>query len=184
MMFMSLIQNRRSIRKFLEKKVEPEKIDLLIEAALSSPSSRGLQPLEFIFVAEDHLIEKLSRAKQHGSTFLKNAPLGIVVCGDSEKSDVWIEDSSIGCIFIQLAAESIDLASCWIQIRTRMYDDTKTAEEYIREILHIPPQLKVEALIAVGYADEEKPPRSKEELLYKKIYLDTYGTQYPKSQLP
>lgn len=45
-MFHSLIQKRRSIRKFLEKQVEAEKIDLLVEAALRAPSSRGFNPLE------------------------------------------------------------------------------------------------------------------------------------------
>ena len=49
---MSLIQKRRSIRKFLAKPVEDEKIDLLIEAALRSPSSRGFNPWEFVVVTE------------------------------------------------------------------------------------------------------------------------------------
>ena len=177
-MFMSLIRKRRSIRNFLAKQVEPEKVDLLAEAALRAPSSRGLQPWEFIFVTDHSLIEKLSRAKQYGSAFLKNAPLTIVVCADPNKSDVWIEDSSIAGTFIQLAAESLGLGNCWIQIRERMYDDTKTAQEYISEILNIPPNLRVESLIAVGYPDEEKPPRIKKELLYEKVYLNLYGKPY------
>lgn len=119
MMFMSLIQKRRSIRRFLAKQVEPEKMDLLAEAALRSPSSRGLRPWEFIFVTDRSLLEKLSRAKSYGSSHLKNAPLAIVVCADPAKCDVWIEDSSIASTFIQLAAESLGLGNCWIQIREK-----------------------------------------------------------------
>ena len=177
-MFISLIQKRRSIRKFQKKQVEAEKIDTLIEAALRSPSSMGRNPWEFIFVTDPSLLENLSKAKPHGSTFLKNAPLGIVVCADPNKSDIWVEDSSIAATFIQLAAESIGLASCWIQMRERMHDRTKTAQDYVLETLNIPPTLKVECIISVGYPDEEKPPHKKDELQYDKVYLDRYGKPY------
>ncbi len=177
-MFIPLIQKRRSIRRFLKKEVEAEKVDMLIEAALRSPSSRGLNPWEFIIVADKDLLEKLSRVKQHGSAFLKNAPLGIVVCADPDKCDVWIEDSSIASVFIHLTAESTGLGSCWIQIRERMHNESKTSEEYVSEVLSIPKNLKVESIIAVGYPDEKKPPHKKEELQYKKVYLNCYGRLY------
>ena len=81
-MFMSLIKGRRSIRKFTEREVESEKIDMLLEAALRSPSSRGFNPWHFIAVTNPNLLEKLSKAKQHGSSFLRNAPS--VACSKTE----------------------------------------------------------------------------------------------------
>jgi nitroreductase len=177
-MFISLIQKRRSIRKFLEKPVEIEKIDLLMEAALRAPSSRGLNPWEFVVVTDQALLERLSRAKQHGSAFLRNAPLGIVVCADPDQCDVWVEDASIASVFIHLAAESLRLGSCWIQIRERMHDGKKSAQEYVAETLHIPAKMRVESIIAIGYPDEKKPPRGKDELLYEKVHSDTYGRPY------
>lgn len=177
-MFIPLIQKRRSIRKFQGKQVEAGKIDLLVEAALRAPSSRGFQPCEFIVVSEKNLLDKLSRSKPHGSTFLKNAPLGIVICADPKKCDVWIEDSSIASIFIHLAAESLGLGSCWIQIRERMHNGGKTAQEYISGILAIPDGLMVESIVAVGYPDEKKPPVKKEELQYNKAFLNSYGKPY------
>ena len=179
-MVISLIQKRRSIRSFLQKPVEAGKIDLLIEAALRSPSSRGLNPWEFIVVTDKDLLEKLSRSKQHGSAFLQNAPLGIVVCADPEKCDVWIEDASIASIFIHLAAESLGLGSCWIQIRERMHDGKKSAQEYLIETLNIPAKMQVESIIAVGYPAETLPPHKKEELLFEKVHRDTYGRPYYK----
>ncbi len=177
-MFVSLVQKRRSIRKFLTKPVEDEKIDLLIEAALRSPSSRGYNPWEFIVVTERNLLEKLSNAKIHGSQFLKDAPLGIVVCADPDKCDVWIEDCSIASTFIFLAAESIGLRSCWIQIRERMHNESLSAEAYVMDVLGIAPQLKVESIIALGYPDETKPFHKKEDLQYEKIHDNQYGKLY------
>ena len=174
-MFMNLIANRRSIRRFTADKIETEKIELLKEAALRPPSSRGVNPWEFIFITDRNLLEKLSGAKPHGSTFLKDAQLGIVVCADPEKSDVWVEDASIAAIYIQLAATSLELGSCWIQIRDRMHDETQTAEVFIADVLNIPSNLKVEAMVAIGYPAESKTPHSKEELLHEKVHLNQYG---------
>jgi nitroreductase len=179
-MVMSVIQKRRSIRKFLNKPIEDEKVDLLIEAALRAPSSRGLDPWEFIVVTNGDLLEKLSQAKQQGSAFLKNAPLGIVVCADPDQCDVWIEDASIAAIFIHLAAESLGLGSCWIQIRERMHDGEKSAQAHVAETLHIPAKMRIETIIAVGYPDEKKPPHQKDELLYEKVFVDVYGRPYYK----
>jgi nitroreductase len=175
-MFLSLIQRRRSIRKYSDKPVGTEKIDALVEAALRAPSSRGFNPWEFVVVTEKGLLEKLSTAKPHGASFLKNAALGIVVCADSEKCDVWVEDASIASIFIHLAAESIGLGSCWIQIRKRMHDQTISAQAYIRSLLNIPKNLNVESIVAIGYPAEKKPPHRKEDLQYKKVHYGLYGS--------
>lgn len=177
-MFIPLIQKRRSIRRFLKRAVEIDKIDLLVEAALRAPSSRGGNPWEFIVLTERNLLGRLSRAKKHNSLFLRNAPLGIVVCADPNKCDIWVEDCAIASIFIQLAAESLGLASCWIQIRERMHNETKTAEDYVSEVLNMPKDLKVAAIIAVGYPDEIKPPHGKEDLQYEKVFFNLYGRSY------
>jgi nitroreductase len=174
-MFLSLVQKRRSIRQFLKKPVETEKIEKILEAALRAPSSRGFNPWEFVVVSDRVLLERLSRAKPHGASFLKDASLGIVVCADPEKCDVWIEDASIASIYIHLAAESMELGSCWIQIRKRMHDREKSAEQHIRELLDIPENLNIESIIAVGYPAEKKPPHPKEDLQYKKVHYDGYG---------
>ena len=117
---MELLEKRRSIRKFTDQAVEPEKIQILIEAALRSPSGRGVNPWEFIVVQDRQTLTSLSNAKQAGAGFLKGAAMGIVVCADTAKSDTIIEDASIAAIIIQLAAESLGLGSCWVQMRERM----------------------------------------------------------------
>ncbi|MCJ7593393.1 MAG: nitroreductase family protein [Desulfobacterales bacterium] len=179
-MFIPLIQKRRSIRKFSDKPVESEKIDLLVEAALRSPSSRGFNPWSFVVVTDRGMLEKLSKAKLHGSAFLKKAPLGIVVCADPEKSDVWIEDASIATIFIHLAAASLGLGSCWIQIRERMQSETKTAQSYIQEVLGLPSNIQVLAMVGIGYAAEELSPHKIGDSEYEKVRLNTFKNPYKK----
>jgi nitroreductase len=177
-MFLSLVQNRRSIRKYQDKPVESEKIDSLVEAVLRAPTSMGKNSWEFVVVTDPALLQKLSSAKPHGATFLKNAALGIVVCGIPQISDVWIEDASIASIFIHLAAASLELGSCWIQIRERKHNDTQTAEAYIAEILNLPAHIKVESIIAIGYPDERKSVHPRESLPYDKVSLNNYGVPY------
>jgi nitroreductase len=125
-------------------------------------------------------LKTLSRAKPHGSLFLQNATLGIAVCADAKKSDVWVEDASIAAIFMQLAAESLGLSSCWIQIRERMHDQTQTAEAYVSETLNIPERLKLACIVAVGYPDEKKAAHPREALQYEKVHLNRYGNFYGK----
>ena len=174
-MLVSLLQGRRSIRRYQERKIEPEKVDKLMEAALRAPTSMGHNPWEFVVVTDEAVLQGLSRAKEHGSTFIKKAPLGIVVCADPDKSDVWIEDASIASIILHLTAASLGLGSCWIQIRERMHDGTKTAEAYLAELLNLPENLKVLSMVAVGYPAEEKPGHGKETLLYGKVHRNRYS---------
>ncbi len=174
-MFFSLIKDRRSIRKYKEQEIGKDKIEKLMEAVLFSPSSKASYPCEFIFVNDKELLAKLSQSKPHGSVFLASAPLGIVVTADPAKSDVWIEDASIAATFILLAAEALGLGACWIQIRKRKYSDTIDSGEYIRNILSIPDNRCVLAMVGVGYPEETKPPRQGGGLEYDKIFFNQYG---------
>ena len=173
-MFSELIKRRRSIRKFKAAPVEKEKIDQLVEAGLRAPSSRGFNPWHFIVIQDKALLEKLSTAKPHGAGFLKNAPLGIVVCGDTSKSDVWVEDTSIASIFLHLCAHDLGLGSCWIQIRKRKHANSKKSDDYIKELLKIPDTLSVESIIAIGYPDESKQGHPEDSLMYHKVSFNTY----------
>lgn len=164
-----LLRKRRSIRKFTSEKIAAETIETLIEAGLRAPSSRGFNPWEFILVDDPELLSKLSQSKQHGAGFLKGAPLGIVVCADANKSDVWIEDCSIAAIIIQLTAVSLGLGSCWAQIRNRQHDADISAETYIRALLGLPEHIRVESILGIGHPAEEKSPLSADKLQHDKI---------------
>jgi len=169
-----LLRKRRSVRRFDDRGIEPEKIALLKEAVLRSPSSRNFDPWEFIFVEDKQLLEALSKSKPHGATFLKGAALGIVVCADDARSDVWVEDCSIASILAQLTAQSLGLGSCWIQIRKRFYEEGTPSEAYIRTILNIPDTIRVLSIVGMGYPAEQPEPIRRETLKDNKIHSDRW----------
>ena len=177
-MFKDLIEKRRSIRRFLDRPVEPEKIDLLMEAALRAPSSRGLQPWEFVVVDDRSLLEALAACKPHGAGFLAQAALGIVVCADPERCDVWVEDSAIAVTYIQLMAVELGLGSCWIQVRKRTHADGSPARNHIARHLGLPDRLEVEAMIAIGYPAEPKSGHPRGSLLFDRVYRNHFGTGF------
>jgi nitroreductase len=163
------LRKRRSIRSYVDKEIEPEKIELLKEAALRSPTSRGINPWRFIFVTDKAILKELSRSKESGSSFLEGTRLGVVVCASGDESDVWVEDCSIASIVLQLCGQTLGLGSCWIQIRKRMHSNSLTSEDYVKRVLSLSENLNVESLIAFGYPDEKKSPIPKDQLEYDKI---------------
>lgn len=171
----NVLRKRRSIRKYTEKRIDKRSFALLLETLLRSPSSRNSKPCEFIVVDDRELLGKLSNAKEHGSQFLKDAALGVVICADSAKSDVWIEDGSIASILVQMVAQSLGLGNCWIQIRNRTHTGTETAETYIQGLLGLPDHLKVLSIISIGHPDEKKKPAAKSELDYRRIRYNRYS---------
>ena len=81
------VRNRRSIRRYLDRPIEPGDIEKLQEAVLRAPTSRNLQPWHFVFVTDSETLSALGRAKPHYSDFVGGAALGVVVCADASASD-------------------------------------------------------------------------------------------------
>lgn len=170
---LDILYNRHSTRKFLDRKVEEEKIKSLLTAALLGPTSKGNRPWEFIVVVDPTLLEILSRSKV-GASFLKNAPLAIVIIGDPTKSDVWVEDCSIASILIQLEAEFLGLGSCWVQIRNRKYDEQISANDYVHHHFYIPERLEVLSVVGIGYKAVEKTSYFENDLDWEKVFRNGY----------
>jgi len=174
-MLLELLQGRRSVRQFQAKAVEQEKVDYLVEAVLRSPSSRSLNPWEFVVVDDEKTLQALARAKTHGAAFVKNAPLAIVVCADPEKCDVWVEDCSIASIILHLAATELGLGSCWVQIRLRQHENGLPASAFVADLLGLRQGMEVEAVVAFGYPAEEKTGHGRDTLLWERISYNRYG---------
>jgi len=177
-MLIDLMRARRSVRAFEVRPVESDKVDILIEAALRSPSAVNRRPWEFIVVTDTDKLRALSEAKSTGSSFLKTAPLAIVVCAHPDKSDVWVEDASIASIVLHLAATDLGLGSCWIQIRLRAHDAERAAQDHVAEVLGLSAEMTVESIIAIGYSAENKPGHDKADLSYDKVSYNTYGGKH------
>ena len=163
------------MRKFTSEELTQDEVVTLLKAALMAPTSKRSNSWQFIVVDDKPTLDLLSRCKESGASFLKDAALGIVVAGDPLASDVWIEDASVASIYLQLQAEDLGLGSCWIQVRERWAADGRSADEYVHGVLDIPLQLQVLSIIAIGHKGMERKPFCEDHLLWEKIHLNKYG---------
>lgn len=166
------IKKRRSIRKYISKPVEDEKIIKLLESARLAPSGSNTQPWHFIIVKSEVTREKLVKAS-HNQKWMSSAPVLIVCVADircrvSEDVDISlnedspqvelkqiIRDTSISIGHMLLEADNLGLGTCWVAWFT---------QEEIRPILNIPDDKYVVGVITVGYANESPEARPRKKL--------------------
>lgn len=172
--FFELLKYRHSIRKYLPKAVEQDKIDQITKAALMSPASKRSNPWEFIVVQDRDMLLKLSDCRLHESQFLAESPLGIIVLADTTKTDIWMEDASIAAIIMQLQVQDLGLGSCWIQVYSRYKNEETTTESYIRQLLSIPTHYAVLSIISIGYPNEERKPFDEDKLATEKVHTEKF----------
>lgn len=152
MEFINVIELRRSVRSFLEKKVEENKIDYILESARVSPSWANRQCWKFIIVKDKNKILKLSKTSVI-NRWLRKAPILIVACGDPSMSgnnnsiDYFIVDVSIAMEHLVLAATDAGLGTCWIG---------GFNEDKVKELLEIPKRIRVVAMTPLGYPSENE----------------------------
>jgi nitroreductase len=170
-----ILRKRRSVRSFLPKNIEAEKLEILKEAALRAPTSRNINPTEFIIVRNKSILEKLSKVKAHGAEFLSKSNVAFVVIGNTDKSDTCIEDCSIASIIIQLTAESLGLGSCWAQIRLRYDENKNLAENNVRKILNIPDNYLIESIVGIGYPASKPKPIDYSKLQQSRIHEESFN---------
>ncbi|MEM4260379.1 MAG: nitroreductase family protein [Candidatus Woesearchaeota archaeon] len=168
------IQKRRSIRSYIEKPVEFEKIATIIEAGHLAPSAGNIQEWKFIIVTEKEKIKQVANycLEQY---WIASAPVLIVICCDPEKQEVnyglrgvrlySIQDSACAAENMLLAATGLGLGSCWVGA----FD-----EERIKEIFNIPKNIRVQSIITIGYSNEV-PTRQERQSLESITYFNNYG---------
>jgi nitroreductase len=171
---LELLRKRRSTRKFMETEISPEIVEQLMQAALMAPASKSSNPWQFILVDDREKLQALSVSKKAGSKLIENCSLAVVVLADPEKSDVWVEDTSIASIYLQLEAEDLGLGSCWVQIRNRQNAEGEDSEAVVRRLLDIPANFRVESIIAIGMKEVSKEPYDLDNLQWEKVHIGTF----------
>lgn len=171
---LELLKQRRSTRKYKDLPVEKTALDKILKAALLAPSGKNIMPLEFVVIDDKATLLKLETCKHPGAVALKTSPLAIIVIGDTEKSDVWVEDASIASILIQLEAEALGLGSCWIQIRKRQSKTGENSEDAVRKLVGIPENYGVLSIIALGHKDETLKAYDESNLNFSKVHYAKY----------
>ena len=150
MEFMDVVAARKSVRGYADKEVEEEKLTQILEAARMAPSWANRQCWSFIVVKEKAKIEEL--AGRLVNSWLKQAPVVVVACGDPEKSgshnkmDYYLVDVAISMEHLVLAATDLGLGTCWIG----GFNEAK-----VKQVLGVPDRIKVVALTPIGYPADE-----------------------------
>lgn len=172
--FKTLVQKRRSHRKFTEQQIEGDKVQLILRAGLMAPTSKSTRAWHFIVVEDKMDIEKIADSKNLGGAFLKGAPLVVVLVASPDESDCWIEDCSIAAISMQYQAEDLGLGSCWSQIDKRGLSDGTTANEVIQGVLGIPETERVLCVIGFGYPADERKPQNEDKLKWENVHIGKF----------
>ncbi|MDR1973801.1 MAG: nitroreductase family protein [Bacteroidales bacterium] len=150
------ILNRKSVRKYTEQKIEKEKVDLLVRAAFAAPSGKNIRPWEIIVVDDVNILKSWGE-QLHNAPMLKNAPLAIIVAGDTVKSSYWYLDCSAATQNVLLAAKALGLGGVW----TAAWPYVDRIEVICKDI-KMPETVKPLAVIPIGYPlDPNREPMNK-----------------------
>lgn len=136
---------RKSVRKYLPKPVEKEKTDLLLKAGMAAPTGKDTRPWEFVVVTERAALDSMAAALPYAK-MLKDAPMAIVVCGDTTKSSYWYLDCAAATQNILLAAEALGLGAVWTA--TYPYDDRMAV---VKKEIGLPDHILSLCVIPIGY---------------------------------
>jgi nitroreductase len=168
------IFTRRSIRSFLDRPVEADKVETLLKAAMYAPSALNEQPWRFVVLTDRFLFDGIMRVYPYAG-MLKSAPLAILVCGDLRQEKApgnWVLDCSAATQNMLLAAHAIGLGAVWSGIYPEQ--DRMAA---LTVMLHLPNEVLPFALVAVGYPDS-MPPMPPERFQPDRISFNAWQSRF------
>jgi len=169
MTFLELVKSRISIRQYMSKKIEDEKIAYILECARLAPSAVNYQPWQFLVIKSDNV--KLLIQECYHAKWFAEAPVYIVACADTALSwkrsfdgkDHADIDITIAVEHICLAATEQGLGTCWVC----NFDSQKCSE-----LLRLPENIHPVAIIPIGYTTQNisrNPIRKSNEEIIKII---------------
>ena len=169
MEILDVMRARRSVRRYTDEKISDEQLKKILSAALLAPSGHSKYPCEFIVVRNRELLEKMSRCRKAVAKMLEGAAAAIVVIADRDKSDTFVEDSCVAMMNMELAATSLGIGNCWIQIRGRDAEDDSTSEDYLRGLLEFPLNFACQSILSLGFPAKEPRVRELDKLNFDKV---------------
>jgi len=157
---MEAIKLRRSIRSYKDKPIEDVKLKAVLEAARLSPSASNRQERKFIVITDKAMRDKLIDVA-NGQRFVGQAPVVIVACATLTSHIMpcgepsYPVDTAIAVDHITLAAVEQGLGTCWIGA---------FKQDEVKKLLGIPENVRVVALLPLGYPDGIPDPRPRKNL--------------------
>lgn len=170
---LNIIKSRRNVKEFVPKFVDWDKMSKILDAARHAPSCGNIQNWKFVVVVENDIKNQLAEAALQQYEIV-NASVLVVVCAEPEKAERYygqrgedlytIQNCAAAIQNMLLEAHSLGLGARWVG---------GFEEEMVKNTLKIPEEIKVQAIVAVGYPKEipSKPPKMPLESL---IYLNSW----------
>jgi nitroreductase len=152
--FLETIKDRRSVRSYLDKTISKEILEEIVDAGRLAPSARNVQAWDFVVVTEKETLGKIAEISM---PFIREAGALILVCGKPDHQR-YVEDCSAATENIILAAKSFGIGSCWVAGVNKDYLPP------IMEMLEIPKDRNIVALVSLGYFERNPDPHHKKEL--------------------
>jgi nitroreductase len=179
--FQELVRSRRSVRRYLDRPVEREKVLACLEAARLAPSAENVQPWRFLVIDDPEVKRQYAAAAFSGiysfSRFAAKAPVLIVILARPDLLanrigkrvqgvSFYLIDIGISGEHLALQAEELGLGTCWIG----WFNSRRT-----RKFFRIPRQYKVVCIIALGYPEPRTPREKKRKDLTEIAFFNRLG---------
>ncbi|MHA2074468.1 MAG: nitroreductase family protein [Candidatus Hodarchaeales archaeon] len=164
---LELLKSRRSIRKYKSTPVEQEKIDMCLEAAQYAPSASNKQPWEFMIITKEETRKKLAEIHPYAKFVSESPVIFVPLTNPVIHAKYHQSDTALATIQFMIQAHSLGLGTCWAGVIN------SDIEPKIKDLLKVPDNLHVLALVAVGYANHTRTSTRKP--LNELIHYEAYG---------
>lgn len=150
---MNSIFRRKSIRNFLDKEIEQEKIEKILRAGMQAPSAWNFMPWEFIVVRDKDTLNKISKMSPYAIP-ATNSNVTIVVLANTksvEKDSLWFQQDLAACVEnMLLQATEENLGSVWLG-----FYPEKNRVDLLKKFFKLPDYIIPFAGIALGYSNSK-----------------------------
>jgi len=167
------IQERREITKYLNKPIPNEVLRKIEDAGLYAPSGNNLPSKRLIVVENRDSLDQLAETTPY-MKWLTEAQAAIAIIGIPAESKYWLQDASIASAFIWLQAVEEGLGAAFGAVyHAENEQESIQRESHVREILHLPKEDRVIAVLGLGYPaeiPEAKKHIPKEDIVYYEKY--------------
>ena len=165
------IRTRKSVRAYATQEVSDETLTRILEAARLAPSASNGQEWRFVIARDAATRAKLCQAAR-GQRFVEQAPVVLACCAETNERVLscghlaYTIDVAIAVDHITLCATAEGLGTCWIGA----FD-----EQEVREILGIPPQIRVVALLPLGVPQDPAPVEKRRLALSEIVKYESWA---------
>lgn len=150
------IMTRRSIRKYTDQPIDDATLRQILAAGMSGPTATNARDWHFLVIRDRETLNQMADANGRAATPLREAAVGILICGDLERAfprarDYWVIDGAIAGQNMILAAHALGIGSVWL--------GTWPQEEKVeaqRTLFGLPDTVAPHSIIAFGYPAEDK----------------------------